>query len=211
MKIRVFIVASGDLISEWINIMEGEPNIEIVDSVSALDEVMNNIAQWRSMSVNVTLMDLCVKGNITHGMYILSLFREYNLGSVVVCCRDSKYFADAYTLGAKNCLCHKSAIDLPHIIRDTHNNKGSLHADSSEEVRARLSELECRDAPRLSMSELQVLDLFAHGFSSSKIASRTYKEKSTVTTQYKSIRKKLQASSMSEAVKKAMGWGILHL
>lgn len=61
----------------------------------------------------------------------------------------------------------------------------------------------------LSLRELQCLELIAKGFNAKQIAQTLSLSAETITTHAKSIRQKLRASNITEAVTKAIRWGLM--
>jgi len=89
-----------------------------------------------------------------------------------------------------------------HILKSTRNN---ISDDSNEVQKHDL------EKPKLTPTELEVLNYVAKGFTAPEIADITGKSVNTVPVHIKNIYKKLAVRNRGEAVYEAMQWGFIGL
>lgn len=205
-KIKLGIV-EDDL--DWLKVMEAfissNTDLELVGSATSRAEAMELVM---SKDIDVLIMDINLNGKKSDGIFcVLDILEKKNIKIVMMTSlRDKKVILDSFTAGAVDYILKENFYDLPYVVRRVHSRSSTTEALLCEFRRLK-KENQFKD---FSPAEMEIFGYVEKGYNKTQIESATFKTKSTIKHQIRSILKKLNVKSRQEAIKKVHSNGLLE-
>ncbi len=209
MKIRVLLADDHAILREGLRLLlSATPDITVVGEAG---DGRNTVHLALELRPDVVVMDLAMPE--MNGVEATRLLREKCPATRVVILSmhsSTEHVFRAFQAGASGYVLKESAsAEVEAAVRAVHGGRRYFSLAFTVEFRAALS-VAGRDSPidRLSVRELQVLQLVVEGYSSSEIASSVHLSPKTVETYRGRLMKKLGVDSVPALVKFAVDHGL---
>ena len=192
-----------------VGLLSDMPEFEVVgeagNGVEALAMLENSAVDILLADVNMPQMD---------GIALVQAVRRRKLPVRILMLTVSQHDEDlvgAVRAGADGYLLKNTEPeDLRSALLKVANGQGALSPEVVGPVLSALSRIATAEpAALLSDRELEVLECLADGLTTLQIAARLFISENTVKTHVRHILEKLEAANRTEAVSKAVQWGLL--
>lgn len=212
MAIRVLIADDHPVFRYGLrSVLANDEAIEVIAEAECAAETLEKV---RRLQPDVLVLDLRLPG--PDGIDIATELRRGGCDTkiLVLTAYDSEDFLlDALRVGVDGYLLKSSSYNtVAASIRQVHNGHRLVCAEQMEKVLAefeRLSRTVARNQTGLSPSELEILRHLAQGQTYAQIGESVYLSEATVKRRIQSAIEKLDASSRTEAVAKAIREGLI--
>lgn len=204
-KIRVLLVEDDP---DWRKIiatlLAREEDIILVGLATTKEETLTLA---KAIDVDVFLVDINLTFNNLDGIYIaLNLKQNYNSKIIMLTSMsDEAAIQKSFAAGAVNYILKKNVTDIPEIIRATCNETNPIETLTKDYRRLKKEE----QLKVLTPAEREIYDLVEQGYTRNEIEKTLVKTDNTLSTQIKSILKKLGASNLKAAIDKVKSKGII--
>jgi len=203
--IRVLVVEDHTIVRDGlVALLREEPDVEVVGQVG---NGRQGVEQWRKHRPDITLMDLKMPG--MDGVTAIEQIRALDPGARIIVLTTYSGDEDIYRAiraGAKAYVLKDiRSEDLFRSIRKVHEGRTLIPPGIAEKLADRLP------AEDLTPRELEVLRLLVQGKPNKLIGAELDITELTVKTHVKSLFRKLNVLSRTEAVAVAARKGLLHL
>jgi two-component system, NarL family, response regulator DevR len=205
-KIKLLIVEDdADWITALTSFLEKENDIDIVATVSDKENALKVI---KENAIDIILMDINLTGNKCDGIFATSeICLNYKIKIIMLTnLNEEKLIIDSYTAGAVNFILKSNHYDILPAIRLAYNKESSLEILLKEYLRLKEEE----QLKVLTSAEKEILKLVNEGYTHTQIQKKLYKSESTIKNQINKLLKKLDSSSMKEAIKKVKMKGLFE-
>ena len=207
--IRVVLVDDHAVVRAGIRqFMERAPDIEVVGEAGDGEEA-KVVIQEHQPDVAVLDIQMPKLSGIEVTRWLRANYRQVGV-LVLTAYDDDPYVLTVLQAGANGyVLKTASPREIIQAVRDVHNGKSALDAVIAQKLVAQIArQAEAQPVERLSERELEVLALAAKGFTNKAIGAQLGISDRTVQGHLAHIFNKLQASSRTEAVMRAvsLGW-----
>lgn len=206
-KIKIFVTDDHPVVRDGlITLLETQADFEVVGAAGSGEET---IARLGKMTVDILFLDLGLPG--INGAEVIQQLQSTNTNINVIVFTvydtDDRIMA-AIKAGAKGYLLKgASREEIYQAVRVVHSGQSLIQPVIASKLFSHLS----HSQEKLSLRELDVLNLVAKGFTNQEIAEKLFITERTVKFHVSSILSKLGASNRTEAVKIAVKKGVIRI
>lgn len=208
--IRILIVDDHPIVREGLAaVLDAQEDMEVAGEAGDGDEA---VALFQQVEPDIILMDLAMPG--TDGVEAIRHIRSINSSAKVVVLTaydtDDRIF-QAVQAGARGYLLKGAPRDeIFRAIREVNNGGSLLEPAVASKLLSRVGDiLRGEGIEQLTPRELDILTLMARGLRNKEIASQLFITERTVKFHANAIYRKLDVSSRTEAVSKALRHGLV--
>ena len=203
--IRVAIVEDDPI---WLSLMTDylgrEDDMQVVATAITKAEAISLSEQ--ALDIHVILMDINLSGNLCDGINAALHFYENTDTKVVMLTAysEKELITNSFSAGACNYISKDNYRDIPAAIRNAYRGTNPMDVILGEYRMMKEHSL----VKELSPSELDILSLAKAGLSRTQMQQKMFKSENTIKSQVSSILKKLQVSTLHEAVQRIKRRGV---
>ena len=184
-------------------ILEAEKQYNVVGEVANGQQVLDFLAQ-NSVDIVVLDINMPIMDGITCAKKIKARFNGTKV-IVLTMYAQKSFIEEIINIGIDGCLLkNNTGKELADAIDRVHSGRSYY-----DQIQAFNSEKEEVHRHKLTMREVEIIQLLADGLSSSQIGDRLYISGHTVKTHRKNILKKLDLHNSSELIQYALNNGII--
>lgn len=209
--IRILIVDDHPIVREGLAaVLDAQPDMEVAGEAGDGEQA---VSAFLELQPDIVLMDLAMPG--TDGVEAIRRIRASNEAARVVVLTaydtDDRIF-QAVQAGARGYLLKGAPRDeIFRAIREVNNGGSLLEPAIAGKLLSRVGDiLRGGTVEQLTPRELDILTLMARGLRNKEIASQLYITERTVKFHANAIYRKLDVSSRTEAVSKALRHGLVE-